>query len=337
MKSKTLSIFSIFVIATSIVLPKIAFAVEDSSILTIAPARQEITVNPGEKTTLYLRFYNKQGVTVSGFLKNADFVVEDTQGSPKIIENPDQASPKFSASSWISLPYDRMSIPGNDKVSIPVTITVPEIARPGGRYVAVYFEPETVTPQAPVGSTSSGASTISPRIASLIYLRVAGPITESVIITKLFSMPFYEYGPITVESEIFNRGDYHVRPLGMITLYNMWGQAVASDKLSEQNIFPDTIRTFRNYMGQKWMFGRYRADISAIYGEKGQGLNRSIYVWAFPWRITIVVILALIILLVLLKTLYGNVINRQSSLESTVKEEKEEIERLKRELRNKPE
>lgn len=304
--------------------------------LTVAPARQQLLVDPGEKTAVNIRFYNTGDTPVSGLLKVADFIVVGNEGKPTIIDNVNQASPKFSASSWFSLPYDRMTIPAQDKVAIQARINVPADARPGGRYVAIYFEPGGTIPQA-IGAREEGGVAVASRIAGLVYLRVKGEAFEKALISRLFAPSFLEYGPINVETEIANRGDYHIRPRGVLTLSNVFGGLVDQQSLKEENIFPEASRIYNNSLGKKWMFGRYKIELTASYGEKGQVLNRFIYVWVFPWRVATVVVLTLIILILLGRRFYQRLIIKETKLEEEVEKERSEIEKLKEELRKKHE
>jgi len=303
--------------------------------LTVGPARQQLVVNPGEQAVFTVKFYNQSETPISGIVKVGDFIVQDKDGSPRIIDDVSQGSSRFAASQWITLPYDRMSIPANDKVTVQVTLSVPKDARPGGRYVSVYFEPNVAVPQA-VG-TETGGQGVAPRIASLLYVRVAGPILESAMISNLFAQSFLQYGPIKVTSEILNRGDYHIRPRGILTLSDTFGALSEQSSLKEENIFPDAARTYENQLGTKWMMGRYKITLMASYGEKGQALERSIYIWVFPWKVATVVVLGIILLLVFLRSMYKRIILKEAGLEEQIEEEKEEIEKLKDALRKRKE
>lgn len=303
--------------------------------LTVGPARQQIIVNPGEQASFTVKFYNDSESPISGTVKVSDFIVQDTDGSPRIIDDASQASPKFAASTWVTLPYDRMTISANDKVTVQASLVIPQDARPGGRYIAVYFEPSVGLAQ-PVAN-ESGAQGVAPRIASLLYIRVAGQISENAIITNLFAKPFSEYGPVTISSQILNRGDYHIRPRGILSLTDPFGSTVEQTPIQEVNIFPDAARNYENKLGTKWMMGRYKVTLVASYGEKGQALERSTYIWVFPWKIATIIALALIILILLARNAYKRIIVKESSLEAQIKAEKEEIEKLRDELRHRKE
>lgn len=301
--------------------------------MSVAPARQEIFVDPGESTAITVKFFNYSDTPVSGPLKLADFIVEDKEGSPIFLDEGSavtgvtQISPRFSAASWASLPYDRMTIAAKNKVNIQAKIHVPSDARPGGRYLAIYFEPGGTVTQ-PSGSPKEAASPVAIRIAALIYLRVSGPIKEDAYVVKLSMPKFSEYGPVDIASEILNRGDYHIRPKGTVVITNLFGKQVDAQELKEQNIFPDTSRVYENKLGQKWMFGKYKAELTAAYGESGQALTAIAFFWVLPWKLTVVVILTVLILIILFNNFFRKYKKHEQQLE-------EKIEKLEEKLENK--
>lgn len=318
-----------FIAVITVIFSRSAFA-QSSIPLTVGPARQQITINPGETTSFAVKYYNQSEIPLNGVVSVADFVVDSTDGSPRIIENVDQANPRFSASKWVTLSLDQITIAANDRLIISGSLSVPKDARPGGRYVSVYFEPAIGTPSS-IGP-DGGATGIAPRIASLLYIRVNGPIKENAVISHMFAKSFYEYGPIEVTAQIINNGDYHVRPRGVFTLTNPLGGVVEQSNLKEANIFPDALRIFTTSVGEKFMMGRYKISLNAVYGEKSQTLEKAVYVWVFPWRVAIMVLLTLIILGIIGKTVYKNIILKEASLEQKLSEEKKEIEELKQQL-----
>lgn len=298
--------------------------------LQVAPARQEITVDPGQTSAVTVRFFNLAEFPTSGFVRAADFIVTDNGGTPTILEGVSQSSPRFSAAGWVTMPFDQMSIAPNDKVSVQAIINVPADARPGGRYLAIYFEPTGSLPTA-VGVQDAGAR-VAQRLAALVYIRVNGPVTEKALVTQIFAPNFLEYGPIDVEADILNKGDYHISPQGSMAVKNMIGGFVDQKRLSSANIFPDASRTFNDTLGKKWMFGKYTVEVVAAYGSTGQVIKRSIDVWVFPWKVTLVVVLGLIILIILMKKIYKRLIIKENRMESEIQQDHEEIQKLKEQL-----
>lgn len=305
--------------------------------LQVSPARQEIQLDKGEKGAFNVKLFNLTDSPMSGIVKVADFVVTDKDGSPRIIDDIGQSSPRFSASQWVTIPYDRVTIAKNDVLLIQARIKVPQDARPGGRYIAVYFEPTQSLGQ-PIGQADKEvAMGISPRIASLAFIKVKGPTNENALASQFFAPSFQEYGPIGVASEILNRGDYHIRPRGVITMTNMFDGLVDQSKLDEVNIFPDASREYKNTLGKKWMFGRYKINLVASYGETGKAITSSMYVYVLPWKLILILIIALMLLILITKHLYQNIISKQHDLTNRIEKESDEIERLKAQLNKRDE
>jgi len=98
-------------------------------------------------------------------------------------------------------------------------------------------------------------------------------------------------------------------------------------------MFPETIRSYTVDVGSKCMFGRYRINLNAGYGKTGQILTGYAYVWVFPWKIILIVLLTLLLITLLLNNLYKRIVVKESILESEIKKEKREIEELKRQLK----
>jgi hypothetical protein len=297
---------------------------QENIFLTASPARQEILVDPGEKTAVVIKFLNQSSNPVSGPLQVADFIVESKDGAPTFLNSDTTVPSRFTAASWVELPYDRITIAPKDKVVIQVKINVPVNAEPGGRYFALLFEPG-----GKVGGTTGlekeAETPITSRLASLISLRVSGPVEENAYATQLQVPRFLEYGPISVITEIKNQGNYHIRPKGVISLTNLFGKKIDEEILVEQNIFPEVSRIFENRLGSKWMFGKYKIELNAAYGETGKILTATAFTWIIPWKLIILIIGAIIILILLISFLYHRFNRREVELEKKIEELEEKL------------
>jgi hypothetical protein len=300
--------------------------------LIVAPSRQEILVEPGEKTAVNVKFLNQAETPISGTIGVVDFVVEDKEGTPTFLEEPaiitglTQISSRFSAASWFELPYDRATIAAKNKILLQAKINVPVDARPGGRYVAIYFEPGG-TPPPPAGAPKEAATPIAARIVSLVYIRVAGPVKEDAYVVKFTAPPFSQYGPVTVTTEILNRGDYHITPRGVIKVYDLFGKEIDRQKLDERNIFPDASRVYENKVGAKWMIGKYKMELNAAYGETGKTLTATSYFWVVPYKEISAGLLAVVIVILTIGLIIRRFRRREQELE-------EKIEELEKKLKN---
>lgn len=298
--------------------------------LTVAPARQELLVDPGEKTAVVLKFLNQGEAAVSGLLKAADFIVEDKEGSPTFLEEETPISPRYAAASWVELPYDRITIAPKDKVIIQAKINVPQDAQAGGRYFAIFFEPGGITSEA-LGVEKEAETPVTIRLAGLVYLRVSGPIEDNAYLTQLTVPRFLEYGPIPITSEISNQGNYHLRPQGTMTLTSVFGKKVDEEILEEQNIFPETSRIFENKLGGKWLFGKYKIELNAVYGETNKVLTASVFTWVIPWKMITIIIVAMVIIILLISLLYHRLKKHEKNLEEKIEELEEKLQEKKSE------
>jgi len=296
--------------------------------VSVAPARQELAADPGEITAVHVRFYNPTEIPISGPLRTADFIVERDDGVPTFLED-GEASSRFAAASWVTIPYDRITVSPQESVNIEAKIRIPRNASPGGRYFAVYFEHGGSPPSISEGDKKEMA--VSYRVASLIYLKVNGPTTEEATLKTLDAPRFLEYGPIETKTAIANLGSYHLRPQGTLTLTSMFGKVIDQQPLKEANIFPDVSRTFENTLGQnkRWLIGKYRIDLTATYGDSGKVLTGTIFSWVFPWKLAAMILLAVVIVGLLITVTLRSFRRREEELE-------DKIERLEKQVNNKP-
>jgi hypothetical protein len=299
--------------------------------LIVSPPNQEINLNPGEEKRIQIKFYNRSEENISGQIKKADFLVLDKDGSPTLIDN-SATNNRFAASTWINLSEEKVALTAKNQVIITAYIKVPLNAYPCGHYTSIYFEPTPVTLGGQQLKQESAAA-IAFKLASLIYINVAGECKEKALISKMDAPLFQEYGPIIVDMDILNRSDYHIVPKTVLQTKNFLKKTVDIKPIPENNIFPDAIRNYRIETGQKWMFGPYTIILQGGYGKTGQTLYRSLQVWVVPWRIMIVILLFLIIVYLTVKSLFGSLSQKETLLEKQLKQEIEEVKKLKEQLK----
>jgi len=277
-------------------------------------------MKPSEASTGILKLINISETPISGTLKAVDFIVEDNQGTPVFLEDQNFAS-NYSAASWITLPYDRLTIPANDKVEIQFKINADQKALPGGHYTALIFE-------AISGSaidTSQSAAAIAPRIASLIYITIPGDYQEQALVTKFHLPKFSQHGPLDINTTILNQSPTHIRPTGVITVSNMFGDVLTHLPLDEQNIFPETERAYLNTIPTKWLFGRYQAHLQAAYGSQGKNLDAIIYFTVIPVALIIYILIFIAAVIFLVKHYAKKNKKHEQELEVEVAKLKQEL------------
>ena len=308
---------------------------QESLPLVVAPARQQTALDTGGKESLIIKFFNESNVPISGIIKAVDFIVQGNDGKPILLENFNvPVTSRYSASTWIKLPYERATIPPGTVLKVQFDVSVPKNALPGGRYVAIYFEQTGYDLGTTITTLQQGESSVSPRIVGLLNIKVNGPISEKSSVLKFTAPLFSEFGPITTTTEIYNSGNYHITPEGKISLFDFLGRKINEVSLEKKNIFPESSRIFETAIGSKLLFGKFKLTLLASYGEANQVLSAATYIWVFPVRLILAIVLGISIIVLLIITIWKLLKGRQKKLETVLEKEISEIEELKEKYRD---
>jgi hypothetical protein len=309
---------TLLIVSLSLLLGTKALAQETQRTFTVAYPVLTHKLNPGQRAEGITKVINDSSSPLIFNLSVQDFIVDDNLGTPSLLP-PNTLSQKYSASAWIGVTPSTFTLqPGAQQV-INYYIQVPSNGRPGGHYAAIVY-----TPVVTKGAQGTGG-TVNAQVGSIFYITINGPIKENSFVSKFLSNPFQEYGPVTVNSQIRNLGDLHIKPKGTIQVSGLLFNK--TQDLASYNIFPGAARDFENtFGGQTFMFGRYKAVLLASYGVNNNlPLTATLYFWVIPWRLILVLIL--IAVAIILSALYFKKRSKKSKEQpvNPVEEKPEEI------------
>ena len=257
--------------------------------LSAIPPRLEVTANPGSVVTKEIKVRNESKTEKIITTSSKDFIVTDDNGTPIQVQGTDDSANRWASSAWIQVSPSNFKLKPGETKSLMLTIITPDDALPGGHYAMILHSPKNESVL-----TSTG-SFIETNVGTLLYITVPGDIKEKALI-KEFTAPFFsEYGPINFNTIVTNLSDIHITPAGSIAIKNWFGGKTADLALTPTNIFPNTSRSLQNTLAQKWLFGRYTAQLNAGYGTTGQMLAATIIFWVIPWKLMIMVTLAILL------------------------------------------
>lgn len=257
--------------------------------LEIAPPVVTLTADPGQRVTaeISLRDVSSGSLRVTNEIN--DFTAAGEDGTPKILLNSDEQTP-YSLKSWIA-PIAPLTLKSREIKKIAVTIRVPANASPGGYYGVIRF-----TGTAP--DLEGNGVSLSASLGALVLLRVNGAAVEKLSSTEFFAeqngkkASLFESVPIKFVQRIKNEGNVFEQPAGLVTITDMFGKNVATLGVNQppRNILPGTIRRFEvpldsSVIGNKMLFGRYKADLSLTYGTNKQKITDSFTFWVIPYRL----------------------------------------------------
>ncbi len=298
--------------------------------LSAIPPRLEIEVAANKTNTQPIKVRNESSEIKTITVSVRDFIVTDNKGTPNFIDNIEEAAGnRWAASSWIQLSQTSLTLkPGETKI-LNLTVMPPENALPGGHYTAIVYSPETGS----IGN-NTGAS-VQTNVGTLVYVTVPGDITQKATVQSFSAPKFSEFGPIDFKATIKNSSDIHIQPVGSITVKNWLGGKTAQLTLDQTNIFPYTTRDFQNTLDKKWLFGRYKATLNAVYGTAGGLITTTIPFWVIPWRLIILIIAAItIISLLIILTNKKTKGNKFKSSDTEVAQLEKELEELKKKYKD---
>jgi hypothetical protein len=281
-----------------------------------------------------LQFRNNGTAPLNGNIKVADYVIADKIGTPVLVED-GQMSLKYAAAKWITPLNTQITVPSNDYVAVNIAVNPPQEIGACGHYAIVYFEPFEGNLSGAANAQTKSESSVINKIGALINLRTASQNCKQDMSVLSFTTPsFLEYGPIPVDFDLFNKGDVHIVPVGSVSINNVINAQVGITAIKEQRIFPETAKSYEVVVGQKYMIGRYLVTLQGTYGDSNLPFSKTSYVWVFPWKIAVVVLLALLILIIGGVNMFKGIAHKEASLEQELEDERKEIDKLKKELKH---
>jgi hypothetical protein len=269
--------------------------------LKVSPVRTDITVKPGESTTVKTIVTNltKADVIVSP-IEN-DFVAGDESGTPSLILDASKFAPTHSLKRFMA-PLTNVTIPANGSKTIEVVITVPANAQAGGYFGAVRFAPTT-----PDGG---GQVNLSASVASLILLKVPGAIVEKLNLTNFDIQQNGQTGTnfrgsdnLQASFRFENKGNVQVSPFGKVSVLKGDHVVYAADfnnRDPRDMVLPDSARRWNVPIKNVGSFGQYTVNAVFTYGDKNQTIEVTKSFWVVPQSLIIAIIVGVLVLIALI-------------------------------------
>lgn len=264
---------------------------QESAGFSISPPSFEVSANPGDIIKNVVKVTNITTNPIALETLAKDFVAVGNEGAVELLDE----NSSFSLASWVSFEVDTITLQPKQTALIDYQIKVPSNAEPGGKFASLIFR--TVPPK----NTDVTGATLAQEIGALVLMRVAGDAKEYAKISEFTSdRSVYEYGPIEFTLIVKNEGSVHVRPKTNVTVTNTLGKRVASISLGEKNVLPSAERKFNGLLDKKYMFGKYTATATAVYGTKNTILTDTYSFVVIPYKVVIPVTVGILLLLIAL-------------------------------------
>lgn len=268
--------------------------------VVLGPTKVEFFLNPGEKATRELIITNRTGRAITFALGMEDFKgSRDTNDSVVFLG---EAKGPYSLKDWLKPEVSEFTLEHGQRISLPVEISIPLDADPGGHYGVVFAVIKSPSSGGEGGEEAiQGQISIVSRAGTLFFIRVNGEADEDGRLTELkTSKNFYEKGPISFEVFFENNGSVHLTPYGTIEIKNILGKKIDEIELDPWFVMPDSLRLRKVNWEKEFLFGKYTAVISINRGYQDIVDQKSVEFWVIPWKIVLLGLAMLILVIWLL-------------------------------------
>jgi hypothetical protein len=244
----------------------------------VGPGKNEVTVEPGTSKTIFMTVTNRMGTE-----RKFNFSVEDFTGSqdpaqPIVLLGSEKGP--YSLRDYIQLESTSFVLKHDERAVVPVTITVPVDAEPGGRYGSVLVS----TASLPSEEKTPGLAPIISRVGSLVFVTVPGEAVQDGKLEEFTTKDgsFFVSGPIDFTTLYRNDGNIYLNPYGVVTITNTFGQNVGEIEVKPWFALPNSLRSRDFSWDKKVMFGRYTATMSLNRGYDNIVDTQKVVFYVFP-------------------------------------------------------
>ena len=264
----------------------------------VEPGKTEVLLNPGESMVKNISITNRVNRIVKFKLSAEDFIGTDNPKEPLVLLG-DINSP-YSLKDFIIPEIKEFSLEFGEKITIPVTVSVPSNAEPKGYYGALIVSNNPEKLEGENSKETEGKTRIISRIGSLFLLRISGEGIEEGNIEdfKIIgpAQMFYSQRPSGFEIAYKNTGNVHLVPYGTITIKNIFGQVINTLPVDAYFVLPDSTRYREINWSDGFSVGRYTANLSLYRGYNNEFVEDKLAFWVIPWKILIPVFAGIILI-----------------------------------------
>ncbi len=278
----------------------------------VGPGKIELQITPGSSQTVDLTVANRLGSDKVFSITEEDFTGSNDPSQSVILLGSDRGP--YSLKDDIHIPSTTVTIPFGQKAHIPITVSVPSDAQPGGLYGSVLVSVVSVNGS----STADGVGATNPiitRIGTLFFVRVPGPVIADGSLAG-FSLPngnlvwsssLTQTDPILFNILFKNNGSVYVDPSGTISITNIWGAPIASVAVDPWFAMPQSLRFRQVEWKTEFLFGRYTAHVQINPGFSTTSDTADVVFWVIPWKIILMVFIGLVILISGIRWLFSRI------------------------------
>ena len=253
--------------------------------LVISPAKLEVSLDPGQETTVHVRIASgfSTPVTIRVYTEDLGqssdpFVGAELSGDSKSLT---------SLRGYLYPLITNFTVKPGEVVALPVTIRLPTEASAIGRFGAVIFS------LFKDGETVAGAQTIvDTRVGTTIFVRPSSGAVEKGGVTQFIPKDhtyIYVWERPSFIVSFKNEGSVHLNPYGGIIVRNVFGLEKSRTEIAPWFVLPGATRSLIVDSSTRWLFGYYKVELNLAPGYGTVEPQGFVTIWVFSkeWIITL--------------------------------------------------
>jgi hypothetical protein len=272
----------------------------------LGPGKFELELAPGQSRTVELTIGNRMGETKIFSFETEDMTGSQTGDSAVVLLGADRGP--YTLKDYIQISSPQFELAHAERARIPVTISIPADAEPGGRYGSLLVSIVSNPNDADGGSGAAPASVVISRIGTLFFITTPGETRREGELREFSTIgrqSFFASGPITFGVVFENTGPVHTTPYGEIRITNTFGDEVGFVQLEPWFVMPQSLRNREVQWNRSFMIGRYTATAQINRGYDDIIDTQSFTFWVIPWDIVGYVFLGFFLFFLLLRFLFS--------------------------------
>ena len=273
----------------------------------VGPGKVDIEMDPGESRTFELSIANRLGIKRLFSVKEEDFTGSSNPEQAVVLLGDDRGP--YSMKDYVHLATTSVFIQHAQRARVPLTISIPADAQPGGAYGSIVIS--TISdPNASRSGGTNPTSNIITRIGTLFFIRIKGPTKESGQLSQFLlsggNSIILNQGSIFFDILYKNDGNVHLDPYGTIQITNMLGSPVGSIDIDPWFAMPGSLRFREVEWTPPFLFGRYVAH-AAIHRGYGTSIDEAdIVFWVIPWKLLVAILGGIIIVITFVRWIFSH-------------------------------
>jgi hypothetical protein len=258
----------------------------------VGPGRVELELKPGQSAVYEVSLANRIDDN-----RSFSLVFEDVAGTEdakrSVIFLGEERGP-YTVKDYLSVPENSLKLNLGERARIPVTISVPEDAEPGGYYGGLLIS--TIKDDGKDEGPGTARSPIVARVGTLFFITVPGEVVksgETKAVSVLNKKWWYEKGPINMAVLFENTGSVHLNPYGEARIKNIFGEEVGFVELEPWFVLPKSLRSREFSWDRELLFGRYTVFVSINRGYDDIIDEYTLVFWVLPWKVLLATFLGI--------------------------------------------